>query len=180
MWRARGAPDGLPYGTPGVGSIGHLAGVVLAHRADVRLQHVPYRGGAEVARDLAAGTLPSGIITANSLCPVIESGRAVPLAITSARRGGLPGVPTAAEGGFPGFDVTSWNALLCRSNTPDAIRHVLAEAIDAVTSDAELKRRFAEMGVEATPAEPEKLAERLVRERQTIRDLMRETGISLG
>jgi tripartite-type tricarboxylate transporter receptor subunit TctC len=177
---ARGAPDGLPYGTPGVGSVGHLAGVVLAHRAGVKLQHVPYRGGAEVARDLAAGTLASAIITASSLRPVVESGRAVPIAVTSARRGGLPGVPTVAEGGFPGFDVTSWNALLCRSGTPDAIRQVLAEAIDAATSDAELKRRFADMGAEATPAEPERLAERLVRERQAIRDLVRETGISLG
>lgn len=177
---ARGAPDGLTYGTPGVGSVGHLAGVVLAHRAGVKLQHVPYRGGAEAARDLAAGTLASAIITASSLRPVVESGRAVPIAVTSARRGGLPGVPTVAEGGFPDFDVTSWNALLCRSGTPDAIRQVLAEAIDAATSDAELKRRFAEMGAEATPAEPQKLAERLVRERQAIRDLVRETGISLG
>jgi tripartite-type tricarboxylate transporter receptor subunit TctC len=177
---ARESPDGLPYGTPGVGSVGHLAGVVLAHRAGVRLEHVPYRGGAEAARDLAAGTLASACITVGSLRPIIESGRAVPIAITSIQRGGLPGVPTIAESGFPGYDVTSWNALLCRSGTPDAVRQVLAEAIDAATDDPDLKRRFSEMGAEATPAEPEKLAERLVRERQTIRDLVRETGISLG
>jgi tripartite-type tricarboxylate transporter receptor subunit TctC len=177
---ARGRQDGLPYGTPGVGSVGHLAGVVLAHRAGVKLEHVPYRGGAEAARDLAAGTLASAMITASSLRPVIESGRAVAIAVTSARRGGLPDVPTVAEGGYPGYDVTSWNALLCRSGTPDAVRQVLAEAIDATTADAELKRRFADMGAEATPAEPEKLGERLQRERQIIRDLIRDTGISLG
>ena len=83
--KARADREGTSYGTPGVGSPGHLAGALLAHRAGVKLEHIPYRGGSEVARDLAAGTLPAGILTANSLNPVVQGGRAVPIAVTSAQ-----------------------------------------------------------------------------------------------
>jgi tripartite-type tricarboxylate transporter receptor subunit TctC len=177
---ARASRDGTPYGSPGVGSIGHLAGALLAHRAGVKLEHVPYRGGSEVARDLAAGTLDAGILSANSLNPVLESDKARALAVTSARRGGVQGVPTIAESGFPGFDLTSWNAIFCRSGTPDPIRRRLEEAIDAATAGAAVKSRFAVIGAEATAAEPQRLGERLVRERALIQQLIRDTGISLS
>ncbi len=177
---AKGNRDGTPYGSPGVGSIGHLAGALLGHRAGVKLEHVPYRGGSEVARDLAAGTLDAGIISANSLNPVLESGKAKAIAVTSAKRGGVQGVPTIAESGFPDFDLTSWNAIFCRSGTPGPVRQRLEAAIDAATSDAEVKARFAAIGAEATAAEPERLGERLVRERKLIQDLVRDTGIELG
>jgi tripartite-type tricarboxylate transporter receptor subunit TctC len=177
---ARGTADGLAYGTPGVGSVGHLAGALLAHRAGVKLEHVPYRGGAEVARDMAAGTLPAGILTASSLKPVVDGGRALAIGVTSARRGGIAGVPTFAESGFAGFDITSWNAIFCRADTPEPIRQRLTEAVDAATADPDLRTRFREIGAEATAAEPAALAERLVREREMIRGLIRDTGISLG
>lgn len=180
LGKARADREGTSYGTPGVGSPGHLAGALLAHRAGVKLEHIPYRGGSEVARDLAAGTLPAGILTANSLNPVVQGGRAVALAVTSAKRGGIPGVPTIAEAGVPDFDITSWNAIFCRSGAPEEARHRLEEAINAATSDAEVKARFTEIGAEATAAEPARLGERLVRERALIQQLVRDTGVSLG
>ena len=178
--RARADREGTSYGTPGVGSPGHLAGALLAHRAGVKLEHIPYRGGSEVARDLAAGTLPAGILTANSLNPIVQGGRAVPVAVTSGKRGGIPSVPTIAEAGIPDFDITSWNAIFSRSGTPEEARHRLEEAINAATSDAEVRARFTDIGAEATAAEPARLGERLVRERALIQQLVRDTGISLG
>jgi tripartite-type tricarboxylate transporter receptor subunit TctC len=176
---ARAAPGGLSYGSPGVGSIGHLAGVMLAHRAGgVRLEHVPYRGGAEAARDLAAGTLDAAIISGNSLNPLVEGGRAVIVGTTNAA--GIGAHPSIASQGFAGFDVTSWNALFCRAGTPEPIRRTLEEAVNHATSDAELRARYAAAGAEATPAEADALAARLVRERALVRDLIRETGITLG
>lgn len=174
------ARDGLSYGTPGVGSVGHLAGVLLAHRAGVKLEHVPYRGGAEAARDVAAGTLNAAIITAGSIKPVVESGRAVAIAVTAARRGGIEGVPTVAESGFPGFDQTSWNAVFCRAGTPESARRALEAAVDAATREPEVQARFAAAGAAPTRAEADALAARVVREGALIRDLVRETGISLG
>lgn len=175
---ARAAPGGLSYGSPGVGSVGHLAGVMLAHRSGVRLEHVPYRGGAEAARDLAAGTLDAAIISGNSLNPLAEGGRAVIIGTTNAA--GIGTYPSIAAQGFPAFDLTSWNALFCRAGTPEPIRRALEEAVNHATSDAEVRARYAAAGAEATAAEADALGARLVRERVLIRDLIRETGISLG
>ncbi|MFH5926094.1 Bug family tripartite tricarboxylate transporter substrate binding protein [Roseomonas xinghualingensis] len=178
---ARRSPDGIPYGSPGVGNTGHLAGALLAHRSGTKMEHIPYRGGAEVARDLAAGTLSSGYLSANSLQPVIDAGKARPIALTSGeRRGGIEGVPTIAESGFPGFDLTSWNAIFCRSGTPEPVRRKLEEAVNFATQDEEVRRRLAAMGAVAVPAEADKLNERLARERLMVRGLMQDTGISFG
>ena len=172
--------DGLAYGSPGIGTPGHLTGVLLAHQAGVRLEHAPYRGGAEVARDIAAGTLPVGILTVSSIKPVVDGGRAFAVAITSARRGGIEGVPTIAEQGFPGFDQTSWNGILCRSGTPEPIRRRLEAAVNAATSDPEVRTRLAQMGAEAVPADMDAFTQRLTRERAAVSRLIRETGITFG
>jgi tripartite-type tricarboxylate transporter receptor subunit TctC len=172
--------DGLAYGTPGIGTPGHLTGVLLAHQAGVRLEHAPYRGGAEVARDVAAGTLPVGILTVNTIKPVVDSGRAFAVAITSGRRSGIDGVPTIAEQGFPGFDQTSWNGIMCRSGTPEPIRRRLEAAVDAATSDPEVRARLVQMGAEAVAADMDGFTRRLARERTEVARLIRETGITFG
>jgi tripartite-type tricarboxylate transporter receptor subunit TctC len=178
---AKASRDPIPYGSPGVGNIGHLAGALLAHRSGTKMEHIPYRGGAEVARDLAAGTLPSGYLSANSLHPVLEAGKARPIALTSGeRRGGIEGVPTIAESGFPGFDLTSWNAMFCRAGTPEPIRRRLEEAVNFATKDEDIRRRLGAMGAVAVSAEADRLGERLARERLMLRGLMQDTGISFG
>ncbi|WP_426956108.1 Bug family tripartite tricarboxylate transporter substrate binding protein [Muricoccus radiodurans] len=178
---ARLSQDGIPYGTPGVGNTGHLAGALLSYRSGLKMEHVPYRGGAEVARDLAAGNLPSGYLGGNSLAPALESGRARAIALTSGeRRGGIEGVPTIAEMGFPGFDLTSWNAMFCRTGTPEPIRRRLEAAVDHATTDPEVQRRLAAVGTITLPADSAALGQRLERERALLRDLIRDTGISFG
>lgn len=128
----------------------------------------------------AAGTLSAGILTVNSIKPVVDSGRAVAVAITSARRGGIEGVPTIAEQGFPGFDQTSWNGIMCRSGTPEPIRRRLEAAMDAATSDPEVRTRLAQMGAEAVAADMDGFTRRIARERADVARLIRETGITFG
>lgn len=177
----RRAPDGMSYGTPGVGNVGHLAGTLLAHRSGLRMEHIPYRGGADVARDLAAGTLPSGYLGTSSITPVLQAGRAVAIALTSEeRRGGIEGLPTIAENGFPGFDFTSWNAVFCRAGTPEPIRARLEAAVAHATNDAEVRARLIASGTNPMPADSARLVARLARERALLRDLIRDTGISFG
>ncbi|MBP0444506.1 twin-arginine translocation pathway signal protein [Roseomonas sp. SSH11] len=178
--QARITEGGMPFGSPGVGNTGHLAGALLAHRSGTRMEHIPYRGGAEVARDLAAGTLPSGYLSLNSLSPVLEAGRARAIALTSGRRMGVENVPTIAESGYPGFDLTSWNAVFCRAGTPEPVRRRLEEAVNFATDDEEVRRRLGAMGASPVPAEADKLSARLTSERRLIQDLMRDTGISFG
>ncbi|MCB4822977.1 Bug family tripartite tricarboxylate transporter substrate binding protein [Roseicella aerolata] len=168
----------ITFGSPGHGSVGHLAGALLAQRAGVRLEHVPYRGGAELARDLAAGAIPAAIMSTNSLDPLLQDGKAAPLALTSAeRRGGPPGVPTIAESGFPGFDVPSWNTVFARAGTPAPVLARMAEALNHATSDPGFSAALQRIGSVTTRADPAAAAARLRQERMLIRDAIRDAGI---
>lgn len=173
--KADGQP--LAYGTPGIGSIGHLSGALLARRAGIELEHVSYRGGADVSRDMAAGTLSAGILSYNSLGPLVQSGRARALAATSGIRRGDRSIPTIAEQGFPGFDVTSWTGVFARAGTPAPVLRKLAAACNHASSDASVRERLAQIGSDATEAQPEAFAARVVAEREVVKGIVREAGI---
>lgn len=175
--RVKASGEPLAYGTPGIGSIGHLAGALLAKRAGIRLEHVSYRGGADVSRDMAAGTLGAGILSYNSLSPILQTGRAKALAVTSGIRRGDRSIPTIAENGFPGFDVTSWTGVFARAGTPPAVLRKLAAACNHATADAAVRERMAAIGSDATEAEPDSFARRVVAERLVVKDIVREAGI---
>lgn len=169
---------GLPYGTPGAGTVGHLAGVLLAQRADIRLEHLPYRGGADVARDLAAGTLDLAAITASSLRPLAEDGRAIGIALTSAeRRGSMARLPTVAEGGYPGFDLTSWNGLFVPAATPPAVVAQLDAAVRGALADPETQSRIAPTGNDPFYLNSAAFAERIMTDREVVRRIVAETGM---
>ncbi|MFB9969549.1 tripartite tricarboxylate transporter substrate-binding protein [Pseudoroseomonas cervicalis] len=109
---AKQRPGQLNVGTQGNATAGHLAVVQLQRLAGISLQHVPYRGGADAARDLAGGNLDAAFITALSAGPVVASGRARFLAIAAEQRVAVqPEVPTFAEAGLPGLTISEWAAL---------------------------------------------------------------------
>jgi len=174
------ANPGVTFGSPGVGSTGHLAGVLLAHRAGVRLEHVPYRGGADAARDVAAGNLDSVISTANTLRPLVQDGRARGIALTSAtRRGSMTDLPTIAESGFPGFDLTSWNGLFAPAATPAPMITRLSEAMRAAAQDPFVRERLGVGGNEAVNESAAAFAARIAHDRRVVRQLVAETGLRL-
>ncbi len=174
------AHPGLSYGTPGVGTPGHVAGVLLASRAGIRLEHVPYRGGSESARDLAAGVTDLAIGTANTFKPLVDEGRVKGIALTSAeRRGSLSRLPTIAESGFPGFDITSWNGLFAPAATPVPVRQKLEAALRHATADREVIDRLAMTGNDVVTESAAAFAERIRRDREMVRGLIRETGMKI-
>nr|WP_280842958.1 tripartite tricarboxylate transporter substrate-binding protein [Pararoseomonas baculiformis] len=169
----------IGFGTPGVGSIGHLAGAMLGSRAGILMEHVAYRGGADAARDLAAGNLEAAIITPNSLDAIVQSGRARALGQTSERPSPLlPGIPTIASAGFPGFDLTSWNAAFARSGTPEPILDALERAFRAAVDNREVQDAFRRMGGEPGTESRAAFGERLARERAVVRNIVESTGIA--
>jgi tripartite-type tricarboxylate transporter receptor subunit TctC len=169
----------ISFGTPGVGSIGHLAGALLGSRAGITMEHVAYRGGADAARDLAAGNLEAAIITPNSLDVVVQTGRARAMGQTSERPSPLlPGIPTIASAGFPGFDLTSWNAAFIRSGTPEPIVEALDRAFRTAVDDSDVQAAFRRMGGEPGTESRAAFAERLVRERALVRTIVESTGIT--
>lgn len=172
--------QGVPYGTPGIGTVGHLAGALLAHRAGITLEHLPYRGGAESARDVAGGNLDAAIGTANSFKPVIDAGRARGIALTSAEpRGSLAHLPTIAASGYPGFDLTSWNGIFAPAGTPRDVLARLEAAAAAATGDAATRERLAATGNDAITAGADAFAALIRRDGEMVRRLVAETGISL-
>ncbi|MDO9710437.1 Bug family tripartite tricarboxylate transporter substrate binding protein [Paracraurococcus lichenis] len=169
---------GLAYGTPGTGTVGHLAGALLASRAKVQLEHIPYRGGPESARDIAAGNLDSAIGTANSFRPLIEDGRAIGIALTSGRRmGSLASLPTIAESGYPGFDLTSWNAMFAPAATPAPVIAKLEAAMRTALQDETVQKRLKDAGNEPNFEGAAAFADRIRRERAVVKQIVQETGI---
>jgi tripartite-type tricarboxylate transporter receptor subunit TctC len=176
---AKAAPSPVTYGTPGIGTPGHLAGALLASRAGIRLEHVPYRGGQDAARDLVAGQIDAAISTANTLRPLVQDGRAHGIALTSAeRRGSMAELPTIAET-YPGFDITSWNGLFAVAGTPEPILRRLEAAVHHANADPELRRRLALTGNDAVTESSADFAARIRREREVVRKIVQETGIRI-
>ncbi|MEN9498413.1 MAG: hypothetical protein RIS83_232 [Pseudomonadota bacterium] len=174
------ARPGFTYGTPGIGTIGHLAGALLEYRAGIKLEHVAYRGGAESARDVAAGNIDGAIGTANSFAPIIQSDRARGIALTSGeRRGSLSHLPTLAESGFPGFDLTSWNGLFAPAATPAPIRARLEAALRHATTDEPTRQRLAATGNDAVTETADAFAARITKDRAVVRQLIQQTGLKI-
>ena len=122
----------MTYGTPGVGSQLHLAMELFKQKTGVEITHAPYRGTQPALTDLLGGHIDVLVSNLPVVLPVINDGKVVPLAMTTAERSPLtPDVPTLEEAGVSGIDVTSWYASLAPKATPKPV----LDAIFTVTSD---------------------------------------------
>ena len=175
---ARARPGALNYGTAGPGTSQHLAASLLASRAGITMQHVPYRGGAPALTDLLGAKFD---IMASPLVEVIEhirAGRLRALAVTTARRAALvPDVPTVAET-LPGYEVALWNGVLAPAGTPaDAVQR-LAQEIQAALRTPEMRERLAQQGSEPVGSGPEEFATFIAAELPKWAELVRISGAS--
>jgi len=152
----------LTLGSPGNGSIGHLAAALLRARAGTEWTHVPYRGGGPALADLIAGHIDAVSLTLPAATEHVRAGRIRAIAVTtSARSPALPEVPTVAESGFPGFDVTSWQGLLAPAGTDPAVLRRLNAEVARILALPEVAAQLAGQGFEPVGGAPEVLAARL-------------------
>ena len=176
---ARAAPGRLNYGSSSVGSAGHLAAAMLDQMAGIETVHVPYRGGGQLITDLISGKLDFAFATAATTVPHIEAGRLRALAVPTAHRSALvPGVPTLAESGVPGFDVVNWYGLLAPRETPPAVVGALNAALQAALRDPEVLERLAAQGLEPLPSSPEAFLGFMQAEAARWARVVRAAGIS--
>lgn len=116
---ARAKPGEITLANTGVGSGPHLAGVLFANMAGIKLNEIPYKGGGPAIVDLAAGRVNVLITTPLAALPHVQAGRLRAIGVTSAKRtADLPAVPAIAESGLPGYDVSTWYMLLAPRGTP--------------------------------------------------------------
>jgi len=175
---ARSQPGALSCGTQGNATAGHLGLVQFSQAAGVSLTHAPYRGGADAARDLAAGALDAVFITMLSARPIVESGRARFLAVASPRRTVLrPLVPTFAESGVSGVEISEWASLFAPAGTPPAVILSLFGAVSEALSLAPVRERLAGLGAEPVGSSPEVFARFVTEGRTAMGQVVRDANI---
>lgn len=152
-------PGKVNYGSAGIGSTEHLSGELFRSATGTDISHVPYKGGAPMMTDLIAGQIQMAIETSPSANPHVKSGKVKALAVTSAKRSpAYPGVPTVAESGVPGYEVTTWYALMAPRGTPEPIRQRMSAELAKVLKQSDVQKRFDDQGVTAGDMTPPQLA----------------------
>jgi tripartite-type tricarboxylate transporter receptor subunit TctC len=144
---AKAAPGALAYGSGGNGNLAHLAMELLSERAGVKMIHVPYRGGAASEVGILAQEVLA-VFDPLSAVPLVKAGKLRALAVSSAERlPALPDVPTVAEAGYPGFDISFWVGFFMPKATPAPTLEMLHREIVAAANDPLLRERLETQGV---------------------------------
>ncbi|WP_084601086.1 tripartite tricarboxylate transporter substrate binding protein [Acidovorax temperans] len=177
---ARKAPGKLTYASAGNGTSIHLAGEVFTSLAQVDMLHVPYKGSGPAVSDLLGGQVNYMFDSITSARPHIESGKLRALGLTTAKRSkSLPNVPTLAEAGLPGYEVSPWFAVFMPAATPKDIVAKVNTALLEAMKDPDVVKRFETIGAEPVGSAPEEMAQHLARESERWTKLIQERGIKL-
>ena len=162
---AKADPGKLSYASAGNGTSIHLAGEVFTSMAKIDMQHIPYKGSSPAVTDLLGGQVNYMFDSITSAKPHIASGKLRPIGLTTLKRSkSLPGVPTIAESGLPGYDVTPWFAVFVPANTPKSIIAKLNRSLVTGMGAPEIKEKFEAIGAEPIGSSPEELATYLNKE----------------
>ena len=177
---ARKSPGKLTYASAGNGTSIHLAGEVFTSLAQVDMLHIPYKGSGPAVSDLLGGQVNYMFDSITSARPHIQSGKLRALGVTTAKRSSaLPDVPTLAEAGVPGYEVSPWFAVFMPASTPKAIVGKLNKALLDAMKDPEVAKRFETIGAEPVGSTPDELAKHLALESERWTKLITERGIKL-
>ena len=154
---ARKTPRKLAFANQGIGTTSHIAAALLAQRAGVEFLHVPYSGTGRVARDVISGEIPILFSATGVVAPLVRGGQLRALAVTGSQRSSaLPEVPTVAESGLPGFEVSSWYGVLAPAGTPAEIVGRLHAELVRILALPEVSERLPRQGMHPvgnTPAQ---------------------------
>ncbi|WP_431260657.1 Bug family tripartite tricarboxylate transporter substrate binding protein [Roseateles chitinivorans] len=165
----------LNYGSIGNGSAAHLAMESFIARAGLKLVHVPYAGFPQVVNAMLAGQIHAGFMVPAIAMPQVKAGKLKALAVTSAGRfGALAELPTVAESGYPGFEATSWQALLAPAGTPDGIVRRVADEVIRIVRGESFRRELLPLYFSAAGTSPEGLDSLMRDERQRWGALIRQ------
>jgi tripartite-type tricarboxylate transporter receptor subunit TctC len=173
---AKAQPGKLNYGT--AGSSIYLAVEFFNTAAGVKMNHIPYKGSSPAIADLIGGQLQVLFDPFSSLYPQVRSGKARGLAVTTEKRSAMaPGLPTVAELGYPGFDVSSWQGIVVAAGTSRDIVERLNRDVVKVLASQEVKDQFAQHSAEASPSTPEQFGAYIKQEIARWQKVARDAGV---
>lgn len=173
-------PDGGNFGSAGLGSTGHLGGMLLAMKTGLQAKHVPYRGSAPMLQDLIAGNIQFTIDTAPGVVSFIQSGAVKALAITgSPRASAIPDVPDNKEAGIPDVQMSSWLVLLAPAGTPKAIMERINREVNAAIKEPDLSAKIEGLGAVPAGGSPDDIAKFLRSETEKWKPVIEAASIKI-
>lgn len=177
---ARAKPGGLTYGSAGQGSLQHLSGALLGALTNTNLLHVAYKGGGPALADVLAGQISMVFATPLESVPHIKTGRLRALAVTSPKRSpAMPDLPSIAETGVAGYEVTNWYGVLTPAATPATIVNALNRGILEVLRTPEMQERFKADGVELVGSTPGEYQQHIAAEIVKWEGVVKKAGIQV-
>jgi tripartite-type tricarboxylate transporter receptor subunit TctC len=177
---ARKAPGKLTYASAGNGTSIHLAGELFTSLTKTEMLHIPYKGSGPAVADLLGGQVNYMFDSVTSASPHLKSGKLRALGVTTAKRSSaLPNVPTLAEAGIPGYDLSPWFAVFAPAGTPKPIVDKLNAVLIEAMKQPDVVTRFESIGAESVGSSADELASHLARESVRWTKLITESGIRL-
>ena len=168
----------LNYGSAGLGSGGHLAGELYKQMANVKAQHIPYKGSGPALVDLIGGRYDYNFAGIQAAQPHVRSGKLRALGIGGYKRiAALPDVPTFAEAGVPGAEATNWWGIVAPAGTPQTVLTRLASEITAILDSAETQKRFQNEGADVLHMTPEQFGRHMAAETEKWTRVVKQAGI---
>jgi tripartite-type tricarboxylate transporter receptor subunit TctC len=175
---ARSRPGQMSYGSAGSGTAQQLAGELFKLMTGTRITGIPYRGGAPATVGVLTGEVDLLFTGALGVFPHVDSGRLRALAVTTARRlDAAPRIPTVAEAGVPGFEVSSWNGVVVPAATPEAVVRRLNASINGALQAPEIRDKLKSQGLEIVAGSPEQFGEFIKQEIAKWAKVVRAAGI---
>jgi tripartite-type tricarboxylate transporter receptor subunit TctC len=177
---AKANPGKVNFGSAGSASAQHLAGESFKIAAGIQMQHIPYKGSAPALTDLAGGQLQLMFDSMPSATPMINSGKLRAIAVTTTTRAkARPDLPTIAESGFPGFDISTWYAYWAPKGTPADVVEKLAASAAQALKNPEVIAKYEAMGAEPVGSTPAQFAAYVESEAKKWSDIVKKSGAKL-
>ena len=177
---AKAQPGKLNYGSTSLGGSPHMSAELLKMMAGVDMVHVPYKGAAPMLTDLMGGQVQVGFDNLPSTINFVRSGKVRAIAVTTPQRWpGAPEIPTVAESGLPGYEVSGWFGLLAPAGTPPAVLATIQQALAEAVKQPEVNKQMLELGAQPVVNTPDAFAKLVQADVAKWRDVVKTTGVKL-
>ena len=177
---AKARPGQINYSSSGNGSAPHLSMALLTSMAGINLVHVPYKGGAPQVMALVGGESQASMATISTVITHVKSGRLRALGVSSAKRSGMmPDVPTIAEAGVPGYEMSPWIGVYAPAQTPKVIIDKLNVEMNKVLKNPDVVRSLTNQVLDPMPGTPEDFARRIKVDFEKYGKLIKMTGVKV-
>ena len=172
-------PDGLSYGSPGIGGQQHMAGELLGQLSGIKLTHVPYRGTALAVTDLVGGQIDLFFATTPPMLPHIKSGKLKALAVAGPTREKLlPDTPTTTELGLPTLQLSNWFGVFAPNGLPAGVLERISADIILALQDPKVAKQLEDQGLTPKPVRGDAMREFIESEMRKYTEIVKQTGVT--